>query len=118
MEKILAHEQPIIYGSGNKTRDYIFVSDVVEANIKALQHHGIGAFNVGTGTETNVNTIFRLIRSQLNLDIPEIHTGEEAGEQLRSVLDITKAKRFLGWEPKVSFAEGLKITIDWYLSQH
>jgi UDP-glucose 4-epimerase len=106
----------VIYGSGNKTRDYIFVSDV-EANLKAMDHHGIGAFNIGTGTETNVNTVFRLIRSNLNLDIPEVHSGEEAGEQLRSVLDITKAKKFLNWQPKVKFPDGLKLTIDWYLNQ-
>lgn len=117
LDKILNGEQPIIYGSGNKTRDFIYISDIIDANIAALNYQGVGAFNVGTGIETNVNTIFHLIRSHLNIDIPEIHSGEEQGEQLRSVLDITKAKKHLGWKPKVDFADGLKTTIDWYLKQ-
>lgn len=114
MEKILAGEQPIIYGSGNKTRDYVYVSDVVEANIRALSYHGVGAFNIGTGIETNVTTIFREICRILDLNLPEVHSGEESGEQLRSVLDISKAKSLLGWEPKINFADGLKTTIQWY----
>lgn len=116
MEKILKGEQPTIYGRGNKTRDFIFVSDIVNANIAALNYHGVGAFNIGTGIETNVNTIFRLIKKHLNLSIPEIHIGEEAGEQLRSVLDITKAQKHLHWSPQISFSDGLKQTIDWYMS--
>lgn len=119
MEKILTGEQPYIYGSGNKTRDYIYISDVVEANVRALEYNGVGAFNIGTGVETDVNTIFRLIIEQLSRsDIPEIHKGEEAGEQFRSVLDISKSCEILRWEPKVSFRVGLEETVDWYLSTY
>jgi UDP-glucose 4-epimerase len=118
-EKIIAGEQPLIFGSGNKTRDYVYVTDVIDANIKALRYHGVGSFNVGTGVETTVNEIFRLIIEYMSRDdILEVHVEDESGEQLRSVLDISKSKQLLGWQPTVLFEEGLRQTVDWYLSIH
>lgn len=115
MRKILAGEAPVINGTGNKTRDYIYVSDVVEANKLALTYHGVGAFNIGTGIETDVNTVFRMIRNLTQLDIPEVHGPEMLGENVRSVLDISRSRKILGWTPHIAFEDGLRETIEWYI---
>lgn len=115
MEKILQNEIPVINGSGAKTRDYVYISDVVDANLAAMEYDGVGAFNVGTGIETSVLTLFHHIRDICMIDVPEQHNGDKTGEQNRSVLDIKMAKDQLVWEPKVKFYDGLKNTIAWYI---
>lgn len=116
MEKILNGQTPVINGTGDKTRDYVHVSDVVNANLQAIKYQGVGSFNVGTGIETSVLTIFRMIKDYLESDIPEVFGEDKKGEQLRSALDNSKASQLLNWNPTVGFSEGLKDTIDWYLS--
>jgi len=116
MEKISKNEQPIINGSGTKTRDYVYINDVVRANLLALNYHGVGPFNVGTGIETDVNTVFRQVSKILQKNIPEVHGPDNPGEQLRSVLDITRAKQQLNWKPATKFEDGLRKTIEWYQS--
>ena len=113
-EKMFEDKQPIINGSGRQTRDYVFVNDVVEANILALKKNKIGVFNIGTTKETDVNTIFRKLRNLTNSNCKEIHISEKPGEQRRSCLDYSKAKKELGWQPKYNLDRGLKETVEWF----
>ena len=115
-QRLLDDQQPVIYGDGEQTRDYVFVGDVVRANLAALNYKGSGVFNVGTETETSVNELFRLIREEIRPETPEQHAEGKPGEQKRSILDYAHARQELGWTPQTPLAEGLKQTIDWFRS--
>ena len=116
--KMLKGEQPVINGDGKQTRDYVFVGDVVRANVMALRHENSDIFNIGTGIETDVNELFRHIRAFTGSQCEERHAPAKAGEQFRSVIDHTKAKKILGWEPTVNVEEGLRRTVDFFKSKH
>jgi UDP-glucose 4-epimerase len=115
--KLLKGEQPVINGDGGQTRDYVFVGDVVKANVLALKTKGFSVFNVGTGVETDVNGIFRVIKAATGSACKEIHGEAKKGEQRRSVLDATKLSTQLGWRPEVSLNEGLKKTVEFFRSR-
>jgi UDP-glucose 4-epimerase len=110
--RMFAGEQPVINGPGTQTRDYVYVGDVVRANLAVLRHDQAGAFNVGTGVETDVNRLFHLIREYTGSKCREIHGPAKQGEQERSVLDTGKIQRVLGWRQKVSLEEGLRLTVE------
>ena len=116
-QRMLKGDQPIINGDGKQTRDYVFVGDVVQANLAALGYDASGVFNVGTGTETNVNELFHTIRDLTGADIPEEHGEAKPGEQQRSVLSYARSKQALGWSPQVDVGEGLARTVDWFKEQ-
>jgi UDP-glucose 4-epimerase len=111
--KLLKNEQPIIYGDGKQTRDYVFVEDVVNAGILALKQDKIGIFNVGTEKETSVNELFQKLTEVMDLKIEPIYKPSRTGEQQRSCLDYSKIKKELGWEAKYSLEQGLSKTIKW-----
>jgi len=113
-DKMLSKKQPIINGSGRQTRDFVFVGDVVEANILALKKNKIGIFNIGTAKETNVNTIFKKLKELTGSKCKEIHGPALLGEQKRSCLNFLKAKKELGWKPKYSLDKGLNKTMEWF----
>jgi UDP-glucose 4-epimerase len=113
--KILKGENPIINGDGEQTRDYVFVGDVVEANIKAINCDFIGPVNIGTGRETTVNELFSVLKDiSGNKEIKEVHGQAKQGEQLRSVLSFQMAKEIMDWQPKITLKEGLRITYNWF----
>lgn len=116
-ERMLKGEAVWINGSGKQTRDYVFVRDVVHANVAALDFEGSGTFNVGTGVETDVNQLFRTIRDLTEADVPEQHADAKPGEQMRSVLGCQLAGLRLGWEPSVSVEKGLAETVAWFTEQ-
>lgn len=109
--RILKGKEPVVNGDGEQTRDYIYVDDVVEANIRATLVEAEGPFNIGTGIETSVNTILRKLIDISEVDIRGIHGPPKKGEQRRSVLDCTKVKRLLRWEPEITLQEGLRRTV-------
>ncbi|MEW6616188.1 MAG: NAD-dependent epimerase/dehydratase family protein [Thermodesulfobacteriota bacterium] len=113
-QKMLAGDQPVINGSGEQTRDYVFVEDVARANILTLQRDVFGEFNIGTGIETTVNSLFAEIKTLAESKVKAVHGEAKKGEQFRSVLDWSKAKRELGWEPGVSLKEGLGRTLAFF----
>lgn len=113
-QRMLEGKQPVIYGSGEQTRDFVYVGDVVAANLAALVYEGSGVFNIGTGIETSVNQLFRMLRDLMEAEVPEVHGEAKPGEQQRSVLGYERARHALGWEPKVSLSEGLQHTIAWF----
>jgi UDP-glucose 4-epimerase len=112
--KMLRGEQPIINGDGKQIRDYVYVGDVVRANLLALRYEGSGVFNIGTGVETDVNTLFRHLRTLTGSGCAEKHGDGKKGEQLRSVLDARKAIRELGWSVTHCLEEGLSLTVEFF----
>jgi len=116
LDKILAGEQPIINGSGEQTRDYVYVKDVVKANLLTLNEEDSEIYNVGTGIETSVNELFRLINQNFNNLIKEVHGPAKPGEQMRSVITSEKLFKKFGWKPSTKLEDGLKETIDYYKS--
>ena len=113
-EMLLEGKQPIINGDGEQTRDFVFVDDVVQANIAALEYDKTGIFNVGTGRETTINRIFQLIRDAAGAKIEEKHGPAKGGEQLRSVIAYDSAAAELGWQPRVELEIGLQQTVDFF----
>jgi UDP-glucose 4-epimerase len=113
-EKVLRGEQPIINGDGTQTRDYVYVGDLVRANLAALQSEFCGAVNLGTGIETDVNTICRSLARLCGSAAAEQHGPAKAGEQRRSVIDNTLAQRVLGWRPQVALEDGLRQTVEFF----
>lgn len=112
--RMLKGEQPIINGDGLQTRDYTYVGDVVKANELALTGGDNRIYNVGTGVETDVNTLFRLLRELTGANIKEVHGEAKPGEQRRSVLDNSRIRKELGWEPSVTLEEGLRRTVAFF----
>jgi UDP-glucose 4-epimerase len=113
--KILKGEKPVIYGDGTQTRDYIFVEDVVKANVLALEGKE-GIYNIGTGRETSVNELTEIFSKVLGHEIKPEYAPPRKGEVSRISLDGEKAKRELGFVPNYSLPEGIRKTIEWYNS--
>jgi UDP-glucose 4-epimerase len=114
ISQLLAGRSPVINGDGKQTRDYVFVGDVVRANVAALETRHTGAVNIGTGKETDVVTICELLREGVGSPVQAMHGPAKLGEQRRSCLATSLAQRVLGWRPEVELKEGLKQTIDYY----
>jgi UDP-glucose 4-epimerase len=112
--KMLKGDQPIINGDGKQTRDYIFVGDVVKANLLALNYKGSNVYNIGTGIESDVNKLFLELRNHLKPTCPEHHAPAKAGEQQRSVISSRKIERELGWHPTMQLSEGLQLTAEYF----
>jgi len=113
-ERLLDGEQTLINGDGRQTRDYVFVSDVVDANVRALSYEGSGIFNIGTGKETDVVELFTILRDELAPEAPLQHGPAKPGEQKRSVLSYDLATSELGWKPMVDVEHGLVRTARWF----
>jgi len=110
----LNNEQPIINGNGRQTRDFVFVDDVAEANLAAMGQETQGVYNVGTGVETSINELFRLLANLTGATSKEVHGPAKKGEQLRSIVDPAKIRQALGWEMKVDLPDGLKRTVAFF----
>ena len=110
---MLQGKRPRIFGDGNAVRDYLFVSDVVDANVIALEKGSGEILNLGTGVGTSVNDIVRELQVILGFPEGAIHDPARAGEIQRIYLDASRAKAVLGWTPKVGFADGLRRTVEW-----
>ena len=116
-QRMLAGEQPYIFGDGEQTRDFVFVKDVVRANVAALGLDGSAIINIGTARETSVNTLFRTLRDIIDPDVEERHADGKPGEQQRSVLAYGRARELLNWTPQVPLRDGLVQTVDWFAAR-
>ncbi|HEX5035016.1 MAG TPA: NAD-dependent epimerase/dehydratase family protein [bacterium] len=112
--KLLRREVPTINGDGLQTRDYVFVEDVVRANLLALKPGVKGIYNIGTGRETDVVQIFQGLAREAGVEAAPKHGPAKAGEQRRSVISAAKIGQELGWKPQIPLAEGLKRTIEYF----
>ena len=111
--KMLAGEQPVINGSGEQERDFVFVTDVARANVAALERGDGMAINIASCVGTSVNHIFTQLKATTGFFGEAAYGPAKAGETFRIYLDIALADRALGWAPQVSLAEGLERTMDW-----
>jgi UDP-glucose 4-epimerase len=116
-ERMLRNEQCHINGDGLQTRDFVYVRDVVDANLRALKHHGNGIYNVGTGIETDLITLFRHIKALAGSTIPEAHADAKPGEQMRSVIGTALIEKELGWRRHYDLKIGLAETVGWFRSR-
>ena len=114
IQKLLNNEQAIVNGNGRQTRDFVYVEDVVEANLAVMGQEIQGTYNVGTGEETSINDLLRIIVAHTNSTCKEVHGPAKSGEQIRSVIDSSKLRQELSWEPRVELSEGLKRTIEYF----
>lgn len=112
--KMLKNEQPVINGTGEQTRDYVFVKDVARANLLALNRDIVGEINIATGKETTVNQISAYLKKLTRAKTPEKHGPQLPGEQFRCVLSWEKAKKELNWQPQVSLENGLQQTVQYF----
>ena len=115
--KLLSGEKPVINGEGKQTRDYTFVGDVVRANVLALGYDKPDIFNIGTGKETDVNALFGHLKRLTGSSAAETHGPAKQGEQMRSVVESSKASRILGWHPDVTLEDGLRQTVEYFKSK-
>jgi len=114
-EQMLAGVQPVIYGDGTKLRDYVYIDDVVAANIAALEDGGNEVFNIGSGVPTSDDQVFCLVRGLLGLTgLSPRYVPRRPGEIERIYLDISKARRLLGWEPKVPLEAAARQTVAFF----
>ncbi len=110
---MLHGRRPRIFGSGEAQRDYLYVDDVVEANVLALERGGGEMVNIGTGIGTSVNQIFRELKSILGFEGDPIYEPARPGEVQKIYLDASRAREVLGWSPRVTFRAGLERTVAW-----
>jgi len=113
---LLSGQSPIIYGDGKQTRDFVFVEDVVEANLKAVEKEGVEGkvYNIGTGKKTSVTQLFQIIKNLIGIELNPIYKEERPGEIKDSFADISMAEEELSFKPKFSLVSGLEKTIEWY----
>ena len=119
MDRAGAGRAPVIYGDGEQTRDFIYVQDVVAANLRAATAAGATgkAFNIGTGNTITVNHLWRHVAELAGIALTPDHADAREGDIRHSVADIEAASQDLGFAPNVSFEEGLARTFAWYQNQ-
>ncbi len=112
--KMLADEDVMMFGDGTETRDYTYISDIVDANILALEKGDREIFCIGRTVEVTVPEIFEKIAALTEYRKEPVREPLRPGEVHRIYLDNSKAKRVLGWEPKISFEDGLERTVEFF----
>ncbi|MEK7748177.1 MAG: NAD-dependent epimerase/dehydratase family protein [Nitrospirota bacterium] len=110
-KKLIDGVQTIINGNGMQTRDYVYVDDVVDANMAVINGSLHDTFNVGTGKETSVNDLFSALLKETQTKVTAFHGMEKKGEQRRSCISSEKLHKATGWEARTSLAEGLARTV-------
>jgi UDP-glucose 4-epimerase len=113
-QRLIKGESCTIFGEGKQTRDFVFGKDVARANYLAFESDYVGAANVGTARETDINTLYTLLADAAGSKEPAKHAPGKPGEQMRSCIDPSHAKKVLGWEPTVKLADGIRQTIAYF----
>ena len=113
---LLDNRSPMIFGDGEQTRDFTYVSNVVDGVLRACEAPGASGevINVATGGRISLNQLFRTMGRMIGSSVEPKYAEPRAGDVRDSQADIAKAKRLLGYEPTVSFEDGLQRTVDWY----
>ncbi|WIG97083.1 NAD-dependent epimerase/dehydratase family protein [Myxococcus sp. SDU36] len=113
-QRLIANQGCTIFGEGKQTRDFVFGPDVARANRLAFEKDYVGAINIGTGVETDINRLYALLAEAAGSSVSVAHAPGKPGEQLRSCVDNALARKVLGWEPSVDVREGLRRTIEYF----
>lgn len=113
-KKMVSGERPIINGDGRHTRDYVYVKDVVAANLLAARSTLPGPFNISSGQETSNKRLFLILKETLSSPLDPIYGPARAGDPFRSLLNPGLARRKLGWKTKYTLKNGLSETINWF----
>ena len=115
---LLKGESPPIYGDGNQERDFTFIDNVADINIKCLEKENIGGevFNVGLGMPNSVNNLFKNLKEIIGSNAEPNYCPSRLGDVKKTHADIEKAKKLLNWQPKVDFYKGLEKTAEWFKS--
>lgn len=111
---MLEGRQPVVFGDGTHTRDYVYVQDVARANVLAVEGEAEGVFNVGTGVETSTLQIFRLLQAASGYRGEPRYGPPRPGDVHRICLDAGRAERVLGWRPRVELEEGIARTVEYF----
>jgi UDP-glucose 4-epimerase len=116
MKAILSHQSPTIFGDGEQSRDFTYVEDVAELNLKAARASGVsgGLYNAGNGGRITLNQAWALLQKIEGVEIPANYGPSRVGDVRDSQADTTAAVRDLGHAPRFSFEEGMRRTLDWY----
>lgn len=115
INKLLKNEQPIIHGNGKQTRDFIYIKDVIEANIMALSKGNGQILNIGTGVGISINKLLEIISDEIGSNIVPKYTENRFGDIRDSFFRVEQAKEVLDWESKYNLVSGLRETIPHYL---
>ncbi|MEA1999989.1 MAG: SDR family oxidoreductase [Euryarchaeota archaeon] len=113
--RVMAGKEPIIYGDGEQTRDFTFVRDVVQANVRAMESDAIGVFNVATGTRISINDLAGMVMGIIGKRVDCVHEVARAGDVRDSLGDISRARTGFGYAPRYGMEEGLSETIGWFM---
>ncbi|MCD6254057.1 MAG: NAD-dependent epimerase/dehydratase family protein [Thermotogae bacterium] len=113
-ERMLRNDEVHIFGDGENVRDYVYVEDVAEANLKAMEAPANIALNVGTGVGTTVNELFKKLAQLTDYQRDPVYDPPRPGDLRKSVLDTSLAERMMGWKAKYNLEEGLKKTVEFF----
>ena len=115
--KILNHKSPVIFGDGGQTRDFSYVKDVVQANIRAMESNAQGVFNVAYCQRIDLNTLATMIMEITGITVPVLYESPRKGDIRDSLADIARAKAGFDYDPAYTVKTGLIETIEWYRNQ-
>ncbi|MBS3763962.1 MAG: SDR family oxidoreductase [Planctomycetes bacterium] len=113
---LLSGEQPVVFGDGEQSRDFTFVENVVEANLRAAVAPAAsgGVYNVGCGERFSLNSLLEMLSNIMDVEVNPQYESERSGDVRHSEADITRASEELGYEPQVTFQDGLQQTVRWF----
>ncbi len=116
--QMLKGGEPVINGSGEQERDFVYVGDIAEANIKAMEKGDGQIYNIGWGIGTSINEIFAKLKEITGHKKKAVHGPAKLGEVFKIYLDASKAQRELGWVPQVGLDEGMRMTVEYFRNAH
>lgn len=120
IKQLISNQVPVIHGDGLQSRDFTYVDNVIDANIKCCIASSDAAgdvFNIASGGREYLMDVYNMLLKYLNKNVSPSHAPERKGDIKHSNADITKAKKYINYDPIISFEEGLKLSIDWYISE-
>lgn len=114
--RVLQGEPPVIYGDGEQSRDFTYVKNIVEANLMAAESDAVGgeSINIACGERLTINALLAAVNEILATDIQPVYADPRPGDIKHSTADVRKARRIMGFEPRISFLDGLRDTVAWY----
>jgi UDP-glucose 4-epimerase len=117
IEAILIGKQPVIYGDGEQTRDFIYVKEVVRANLLSAESDVTGVFNIASGDSLSVNKLFETISEIIGEKLPPLYTEARPGDIKHSLADVSLAKSF-GFKPMGNFKDNLEETVEYFRDEY